>query len=76
MILSAQQITSLRQRNERELSLGARSAHGYPKETILDLLETLDEMRVSKKKWQRLATHRGELLGKIGDMAALVKDVI
>ena len=71
MILNAQQLTALRQRNDMELSKGARSSHGYPKETIRDLLQTIDELRGQKKKWQRVATHRGELLEKISNMAGL-----
>jgi hypothetical protein len=71
MILNAQQLAALRQRNDMEISKGSRSTHGYPKDTIRDLLQTIDELRSQKKKWQRVATHRGELLEKISNMAGL-----
>jgi hypothetical protein len=70
-ILTAPQLAALRQRNDMELSKGARSSHGYPKDTIRDLLQTIDELKAQKKKWQRVATHRGELLEKISNMAGL-----
>lgn len=71
MILTSQQLAALRQRNDMEISKGARSTHGYPKDTIRDLLQTVDELKKQKKKWQRVATHRGELLEKISNIAGL-----
>ena len=71
MVLSAQQLAAIRQRNDMEIARGARSAHGYPKETIRDMLQTIDELKKQKKRWQRVGTHRGELLEKISNMAGL-----
>ena len=71
MVLTQAQIAAVRQRNDMEIARGARSAHGYPKETIRDLLQTIDELRKQKKRWQRVGTHRGELLEKISNMAGL-----
>lgn len=70
-ILSSSQLSALRQRNDMEISKGRKSSYGWPKETINDLLQTIEEMKKQKKKWQRVATHRGELLDKISNMAAL-----
>ena len=68
-ILSSSQLAALRQRNDMEISKGGKAAFGWPKDTIRDLLQTVDELKKSKKKWQRVATHRGELLDKISTMA-------
>ena len=70
MVLTQAQITAIRQRNEMELNR-PKGTHGYPGAMIRDLLQTIDEMRIQKKKWQRVATHRGELLEKISNMAGL-----
>lgn len=70
-ILSSSQLAALRQRNDMELTKGRKSTFGWPKDTINDLLQTVEEIRKQKKKWQRVATHRGELLEKISNMAGL-----
>jgi hypothetical protein len=62
MILSATQLTALRQRNDEELALGPKGTHGYPAQTIRDLLQTVEQVKKEKKKWQRLATERGKSL--------------
>ena len=59
MMLNKDQITALRQKNERT------TTHGWPRQTILDLLDTIDAVKKEKKKWQRLAEDRGERLLKI-----------
>ena len=64
-ILSRNQLAAVRQRNDLEIAKGSKSAFGYPKDMIRDLLQTIDELNKSKKKWQRLATDRGESLKKI-----------
>ena len=71
MILTSQQLAALRQRNDMEIAKGRHAAHGWPKETIRDLLQTLDEARVQKKHWQRIAVRRGELMSKIMGLAEL-----
>ena len=71
MVLTQAQLVAIRQRNDMEVAKGARSAHGYPKETIRDLLQTIDELKKQKKRWQRVGTHRGELLEKISNMSGL-----
>lgn len=70
-ILSSSQLAALRQRNDMELTKGRKSTFGWPKDTINDLLQTVEEIRKQKKKWQRVANHRGELLEKISNMAGL-----
>lgn len=70
-ILSSSQLAALRQRNDMELTKGRKSTFGWPKDTINDLLQTVEEIRKQKKKWQRVASHRGELLEKISNMAGL-----
>lgn len=70
-ILSSSQLAALRQRNDMELAKGRKSTFGWPKDTINNLLQTVEEIRKQKKKWQRVATHRGELLEKISNMAGL-----
>lgn len=70
-ILSSSQLAALRQRNDMELAKGRKPTFGWPKDTINDLLQTVEEIRKQKKKWQRVASHRGELLEKISNMAGL-----
>ncbi|NJB67177.1 acyl-CoA reductase-like NAD-dependent aldehyde dehydrogenase [Desulfobaculum xiamenense] len=69
MILNSQQLTALRQRNDEELRKGQYAKHGYPAHTIRDLLQTVEALKKEKKKWQRLATARGEALDAIRDLA-------
>ena len=68
MILSAGQLTALRQRNDEELALGAKASHGYPAHTIRDLLQTVEQIKREKKKWQRLATERGRSLEAVREI--------
>lgn len=70
-ILSSSQLAALRQRNDMELAKGRKSTFGWPKDTINDLLQTVEEIKKQKKRWQRVASHRGELLEKISNMAGL-----
>jgi hypothetical protein len=37
-----------------ELAKGRKSTFGWPKDTINDLLQTVEEIRKQKKRWQRL----------------------
>lgn len=53
------QLAALRQKNERT------TTHGWPRQTIQDLLDTIDAVKKEKKKWQRLAEDRGERILKI-----------
>lgn len=62
MILSANQLAALRQRNDEELAQGGEAAHGYSANAIRDLLQTVEHVKREKKKWQRLATERGRAL--------------
>lgn len=64
-ILSDAQLVAVRQRNEMERS-SARPSFGYPAGLIMDLLQTLEATKKEKKKWQRLATGRGDVLRKAG----------
>lgn len=66
MILDANQLTALQQRNDEELRRGARATHGYPARTIQDLLHTVEAMKKEKRKWKRLAQDRGKALTTIG----------
>ena len=59
MMLNKDQITALRLKNERA------TTHGWPRQTILDLLDTIDGIKKEKKKWQRVAEDRTERLVKI-----------
>ena len=68
MILSASQIIALRQRNDEELRKGNFAKHGYPANTIQDLLHTIEALKSEKKKWKKVAQDRGELISKITSM--------
>ena len=59
VMLNRDQLTALRQKNERT------TTHGWPRQTIQELLDTIDMVKKEKKKWQRLAEDRGERLVKI-----------
>ena len=69
-VLDKNQLRAIRQRNEMEMGRGSKSAHGYPKETIHDLLQTIDFLAKEKKKWQRVAEHRGARFRKIVEICA------
>lgn len=58
-MLNKDQLTALRQKNERT------TTHGWPRQTIQDLLDTIDGIKKEKKKWQRLAEDRTERLVRI-----------
>ena len=58
-MLTHDQLAALRQKNE------LTTTHGWPRQTIQDLLDTIDAVKKEKKKWQRLAEDRGERLLKI-----------
>ncbi|MFA9393393.1 MAG: hypothetical protein ACERJ1_01595 [Halodesulfovibrio sp.] len=61
MILNANQLTALRQRNDEELRKEPQS-YGYPAQTIRDLLHTIEATKKEKKKWKRLAQERGSVI--------------
>ena len=69
-ILDKNQLRAIRQRNEMEMDRGSKSAHGYPKEIIHNLLQTIDFLAKEKKKWQRVAEHRGDRFRKIVEICA------
>ncbi len=71
MILSASQLRALRQRNDEELRKGNFAKHGYPANTIQDLLHTIEALKSEKKKWKKVAQERGELLNR---MSSLVEE--
>lgn len=69
MILDANQLQSIKQRNDEELRQGSRNTHGYPAQTIQNLLQTLDAMKKEKRKWKRLAQTRAKALADIAEIA-------
>ena len=70
MILDANQLASIRQHNDEELRRGSRGTHGYPAQTILNLLHTVEALKSEKKKWKKLAQDRGKALKAISDIAS------
>lgn len=58
-MLTRDQLTALRQRNEQN------TTHGWPRQTIMDLLDTIDNLKKEKKKWQHLAEDRTDRLVRI-----------
>jgi hypothetical protein len=58
-MMTSDQLTALRQKNERN------TTHGWPRQTIQDLLDTIDEIKKQKKKWQHLAEDRSDRLVRI-----------
>lgn len=69
-ILDKNQLRAIRQRNEMEVAKGGKSAYGYPKDLIRDLLQTIDFLAKEKKKWQRVAEHRGDRFRRIVEICA------
>jgi len=69
MILDANQIAAIRQRNDEELRKGSRATHGYPAQTIKNLLHTIEESKKEKRKWKKLAQSRGKALNEISSIA-------
>lgn len=67
MILDANQLAAVRQRNDEMLRRGG--AHGYPAQTVLDLLHTVEALKQEKRKWKKLAQERGRALGRIAELA-------
>jgi hypothetical protein len=72
MILDANQIAAIRQRNDEELRRGARGTHGYPARTVQDFLHTVEAMKREKRKWKKLAQTRGKALAEIQELAGKV----
>ena len=70
MILDANQIASIRQRNDEELRQGSRGTHGYPAQTVKNLLHTIESLKQEKRKWKKLAQARGKALDAIAALAA------
>ncbi|WP_272699590.1 hypothetical protein [Desulfovibrio sp. Fe33] len=70
MILDANQLASIRQHNDEQLRRGNRAQHGYPAQTVQDLLHTIEALRKEKKKWKKLAQDRGKALKTISDIAS------
>ena len=69
-VLDKNQLRAIRQRNEMEMGRGGKSSHGYPKEIIHDLLQTIEFLSKEKKKWQRVAEHRGDRFRRIVEICA------
>ena len=44
--------------------------HGYPMSEVTDLLDTIIALKTNKKKWQRLAEHRGQAIADIFSRAS------
>ena len=70
MILDANQIASVRQHNDEELRRGSRGTHGYPAQTVQNLLHTIEALKKEKRKWKRLAQERGKALKAIHELSA------
>lgn len=68
MILDANQLAAIRQRNDEMLRRGG--AHGYPAQAVLDLLHTVEALKQEKRKWKKLAQERGRALSRIAELAA------
>jgi len=45
MILDANQLASIRQHNDEELRKGSRATHGYPANTVQNLLHTIEALK-------------------------------
>ncbi|WP_018124083.1 hypothetical protein [Desulfovibrio oxyclinae] len=69
MILDANQLAAIQQRNDEELRRGNRATHGYPAHTIQNLLHTVEALKKEKRKWKKLAQQRGKALTEIGKLA-------
>ncbi len=70
MILDANQLASIRQHNDEEIRKGSRATHGYPSQTVQNLLHTVEALKKEKRKWKKLAQSRGKSLEKISDIAS------
>ncbi|WP_319541229.1 hypothetical protein [uncultured Pseudodesulfovibrio sp.] len=70
MILDANQLIAIRQRNDEEVRRGNRGTHGYPAHTVQNLLHTIEALKKEKRKWKNLAQARGKALQEISDIAA------
>lgn len=70
MILDANQLAAIKQRNDEELRRGSRGTHGYPASTVQNLLHTIEALKQEKKKWKKLAQCRGKALTDIMQIAA------
>ena len=70
MILDANQLASIRQHNDEEIRRGSRATHGYPAQTVKNLLHTIEAMKNEKRKWKKLAQARGKALKDISAIAA------
>ena len=53
-----------------------RVPHGYPLSEVADLCDTLVALKNQKKKWQRLAEHRGQAVADIFSTASRAIDRI
>ncbi|MBG0776069.1 MAG: hypothetical protein H0S85_06495 [Desulfovibrionaceae bacterium] len=71
MILDANQLAAIKQRNDEELRRGSRASHGYPAQTVLNLLHTVEALKQEKRKWKKLAQERGKSLARIAEIAGV-----
>ena len=69
MILDANQLAAVRQRNDEELRRGNHASHGYPAHTIQNLMHTIEALKKEKRKWKKLAQARGKALDEISKIA-------
>jgi len=70
MILDANQLAAVRQRNDEEIRRGSRATHGYPARTVQNLLHTIEALKKEKRKWKKLAQGRRKALSEINEIAA------
>lgn len=76
MILDANQIVALRQHNDEEIRRGSRATHGYPAQTIQNLLHTIEALKKEKRKWKKLAQDRGKALDRIVEIASGITESV
>jgi hypothetical protein len=69
MILDANQLVAIRQRNDEEIRRGTRATHGYPSQTMQNLLHTIEALKKEKRKWKKVAQSRGKALAEISEIA-------
>lgn len=69
MILDANQLAAIRQRNDEEIRRGSQATHGYPARTMQNLLHTIEALKKEKRKWKKLAQSRGKALSDISSIA-------
>lgn len=64
-ILNSVALQAIERKVSRWRENNSRVPHGYPLSEISDMLDTIIELKTEKKKWQRLAEHRGQALKNV-----------